>query len=300
MIVRSVLPKSSIPLFDRWQDHSSLPAKLREGAARCGGRGRPPGRRECATSLTDASTAARCGSARTVLAVVVAVVIATCIAIRESDCEPLSKSSTSTSGLDGLIAEASERFGIPAVWIRAIVLKEPDRTARTSSRKGSVGLMQLSPERWTELRHRYAFGTNPADSRDSILAGTAHLREMYDRYGSKDFLAAYIMGPTRYDECMKSGAPLPEETQAVIAELAPLIEPGLKDVVGSTVRAKIISWRNAPLFVAQAERSSSDKALAAGVPKERSAKSPTSADGSALVPRSDGLFARRKMEARPQ
>jgi hypothetical protein len=230
----------------------------------------------------------------------VAVAIATCIAIRESNCEPLSKSSTSTSGLDGFIAEASERFGIPAVWIRAIVLKEPDRTARTSLRKGGVGLMQLSPERWTELRHRYAFGTNPADPRDSILAGTAHLREMYDRYGSKDFLAAYIMGPTRYDERMKSGAPLPEETQAVVADLAPLMGPGLKDVVGSTVRAKAISWRNAPLFVAKTERSSNDEAIAGGAPTERSGKSQASTDQRSFAPRSDGLFARRGMEVRSQ
>ena len=299
--MRSLRPNSAIPLLDRWQDHSSVPTRLRKAAARSGSQGRPPGRCECASSLTAASTAARCRSFWTMLAVVMTVAITTCATIRESRCEPQSETSLSAADhLDGITAEASERFGIPAAWIRAIVRVEISRNAHTPSRKDGVGLSQLSPERWTELRHRYALGTNPSDLRDSILAGTAHLREMYDRYGSKDFLATYIMGPTSYDEHMKSDAPLPEETQAVVADLGRLIELGLKDVVGSTTRAKVISWRKAPLFVAQTERSSSDKALAAGVPTERSAKSQTSADGSALVPRADGLFARRGMEARSQ
>jgi soluble lytic murein transglycosylase-like protein len=235
------------------------------------------------------------------LSVVVTVAIATCAAVREARGEPLSEISPQAADhLDGFIAEASERFGIPTAWIRAIVRVEIGQNVRASPRKGGVGLSQLSPEKWTALRHRYALGDNPLDPRDNILAGTAHLREMYDRYGSKDFLAAYIIGPTRYDEQLKSGAPLPQDAQTVVAELAPLIESGLKDVVGSNAHAKAISWRKAPLFVAQTERSSRDKALAAGVPKERSAKSQTSADGSALVPRADGLFARRGMEARSQ
>ena len=299
--MRFLRPNSAISLFDWWQDYSSVPTRLRKTAARSGGQGRPLGRRECASSLTAASTAALCRSIWLMLSVVATVAIATCMTIRESSCQPLSESSSSAAGhLDGFIAEASERFGIPAAWIRAIVHVELGRTVRTSSRKGGVGLSQLSPEKWTELRHRYALGTNPSDRRDNILAGTAHLREMYDRYGSKDFLAVYIMGPTRYDEHRKSGAPLPEETQAVVADLAPLIELGLKDVVGSTTRAKVISWRKAPLFVAQTGRSSSDKAIAAGVPAERSGKSQASVDGSAFAPRGDGLFARRGMEVRPQ
>ncbi len=292
---------SAISLFDRWQDYSSVSASLRKAAAHSAGQGMPPGRRECASSLTYANMPARCRSAWTMLSIVVTVATATCSTVREARCEPLSETSSSAADhLDRLIAEASERFGIPAAWIRAIVRVEIGRNVRTSSREGGVGLSQLSPKKWAELRHRYALGNNPSDPRDNILAGSAHLREMYDRYGSNNFLAAYIMGPARYDEHMKSGAPLPEETQAVVANLAPLIEPGLKDVEGSADRAKVISWRRAPLFVAQTERSSSGKALAVGVPAERSAKSQASPDGSAFSPRGDGLFARRGMEVRPQ
>ena len=160
--------------------------------------------------------------------------------------------------------------------------------------------MQLESSKWTELRLRYGLGTNPSDPRDNILAAAAHLRELYDRYGPKRFLPAFHMGPTRYDEHLKSSGPLPEGTQAYVAVLAPLIEPGLKDVVGSTARANVVSWRKAPLFVAQTERSASDKSSAQVEHAERSSKSQTSANGSALVPPSDGLFARRGMEARPQ
>ena len=301
LIVRFRRSNSAISPFDQWQDYSSVSASLRQATAHSARQGLPPGRCECASSLAYASTPARCRAAWTMLSIVVTVATATCSTVREARCEPLSATSSSAADhLDRLIAEASERFGLSAAWIRAIVRIEIPRNVRASSRNGGVGLSRLSSEKWTELRHRYALGRNPSDPRDTILAGTAHLREMYDRYGSKDFFAAYVVGPTRYDQHLKTGAPLPEEIQAVVADLAPLIEPGLKDVDGSTDRAKVISWRKAPLFVAQTERNSRGKALAAGVPTERSAKSQASPDGSAFSPRGDGLFARRGMEVRPQ
>ncbi len=57
--------------------------------------------------------------------------------------------------------------------------------------------------------------------RDNILAGTAYLREMFDRYGNvAAMLAAYNAGPGRYDEHRATGRPLPAETRAYIAALA--------------------------------------------------------------------------------
>lgn len=288
--------ESSIPLFDLWPDHSSVPTKLRKVAARSGGQGRPAGRRECASSLTAASTAARCRSARIMLSAVVALAIATSAIVREASCAPLSVTQELSSvgdHLDGFTAEASERFAIPAAWIRAIMRVQCGGDARIAPRRGAIGLVQLMPETWAELRTRYALGDDPLDPRDNVLAGAAHLREMYDRYGSKRFLATYIMGSTRYDEHLKTGAPLRPEKRAYVDALARLIEPGLKDVVGSTARSNVTSWRKAPLFVAQTERGSSDKSLAPTVPAGRSSKFQTSADLSALAPRSDGLFARR-------
>jgi soluble lytic murein transglycosylase-like protein len=60
-----------------------------------------------------------------------------------------------------------------------------------------MGLMQLMPGTWVELSVRYGLGLDPFDPRDNILAGTAYLKEMFDRFGSAGFLAAYHTGPSR-------------------------------------------------------------------------------------------------------
>lgn len=300
MIARFILPESSIPLVDQRQNHSFDPTTLRKAAARSGGQGRPLGWRECASSLTAARTAAPCRSAWTMLSLVVAVAIVACVEVREASCETLSESSSSSTVGDGFIAEASERFAIPAAWIHAIICVEGGGDARLPSRKGAIGLMRIMPETWTELRFRYALGADPSEPRDNILAGAAHLREMYDRYGSKGFLPAYILGPTRYDDHLKTGAPLPAETQAYVAVLAPLIEPGLKDVVRSTARGNVISWRKAPLFIGQPKHGSNDNPSASRVRTERSSPYQSGADQPAFAPHSTGLFVSRGMEARSQ
>lgn len=234
---------------------------------------------------------------------VAASAIATCVFIRETGGEPLSPGHPSSSvddPLNGFIAEASERFGLPAAWIRAIVRLGSDGNARVARRNGAVGLMQLTPETWAELRPRYALGDDPFDPRDSILAGTAHLREMYDRYRLQEFFAAYYMGPTRYDEHLKSGLPLSADVQTFVAVLAALIEPGLKHVVGSPDRANAASWRKAPLFVVRSKRNSSDNPSAASAQTDRSTSSQSTTDRQALAPHPNGLFVRRGMEAQSQ
>ena len=298
--MRFIRLNSAIPLFDRWQDHSSVPTELSEAAAYSADQGRTEGRRVLAPSLTATSMAERCRSAWTMLAVVGALV-ATCVIDRDARSQPLSETSSAVSDhLNSFIAEASERFGIPAAWIRAILRVEGGEDTRVGSRKGAIALMQLPPEMWTELRLRYALGDEPSDPRDSILAGTAHLREMYDRYGSKGFVAAYHVGATRYDEHLRTGSPLPLETQAYVAVLAPLIEHRLNDLAGSTARAKVTSWRKAPLFVAQPKRGSSNNPSASSMPTEHFPPSQPDADQPAFAPHSSGLFVRRGMEGRSQ
>lgn len=44
-----------------------------------------------------------------------------------------------------------------------------------------MGLMQIMPATWAELRERYNLGNDPYDPHDNILAGTAYLRELLDR-----------------------------------------------------------------------------------------------------------------------
>jgi soluble lytic murein transglycosylase-like protein len=117
------------------------------------------------------------------------------------------------------ITEASQRFGVPASWIRAVMQIESGGDARALSPKGAMGLMQIMPETWAELRGRYGLGTNPFNPRDNILAGAAYLREMHHRYGYPGLFAAYNAGPRRVDEHLSEGRPLPAETQAYLAAL---------------------------------------------------------------------------------
>ncbi len=84
-----------------------------------------------------------------------------------------------------------------------------------------MGLMQLMPATWATMRTCYRLGPDPYAPRDNILAGTAYLREMYDRYGSPAFLAPYNAGPGRLDEHLREGRPLPAETQRYLAVIGP-------------------------------------------------------------------------------
>ena len=71
----------------------------------------------------------------------------------------------------------------------------------------------------------HGLGPNPHDPHDNILAGTAYLRAMYDRYGYPGLFAAYNAGTDRYDEHLHDGRPLPAETRAYLAAIA-RIDPG--------------------------------------------------------------------------
>ena len=129
------------------------------------------------------------------------------------------------------IAAASHRFGIPEAWIRAVMRAESGgRTTRgdrpITSRAGAMGLMQIMPETWAELRTRYGLGNDPDDPRDNILGGAAYLRELYERYGYPNLFAAYNAGPARFDAYLFGGQPLPDETLAYLAALGqPAFEP---------------------------------------------------------------------------
>ncbi len=122
----------------------------------------------------------------------------------------------------GFVGEAAIRFAIPPAWIWAVMRAESAFEARAVSPAGAIGLMQVMPKTYAELRLRYGLGADPFDPRDNILAGAAYLREMHDRYGSPGFLAAYNAGPARY-EAYLAGRALPLETRAYVAALAPQI-----------------------------------------------------------------------------
>lgn len=155
------------------------------------------------------------------------------------------------------VAEASQRFGIPAAWIRALMRAESANDVRAVSPKGAQGLMQLMPDTWAYLRARYRLGSDPFDPRDNIIAGTAYMRELYDRYGAPGFLSAYNAGPGRYDEFLSNGRPLPAETRAYVAQLAPLIGSEPSPAMVAVAAADPLAWTRAPLFIDASDRAPS-------------------------------------------
>jgi soluble lytic murein transglycosylase-like protein len=125
----------------------------------------------------------------------------------------------------GHVAEASARFGVPEPWIRRVIRAESGGRTMLGgrlivSRAGAMGLMQLMPGTWREMRARLGLGADPHDPRENILAGTAYLRAMYDRFGYPGLFAAYNAGPGRYSEHLATGRRLPAETVAYVANVA--------------------------------------------------------------------------------
>ena len=124
------------------------------------------------------------------------------------------------------IREASRRFDVPDSWIRAVMRQESGGNLYRNghlitSGAGAMGLMQVMPGTYDELRERYALGPDPFDPHENIMAGTAYLREMYDIYGSPGFLAAYNAGPTRLDDYLSNNRTLPDETRKYVAAISP-------------------------------------------------------------------------------
>ncbi|HEY1411438.1 MAG TPA: lytic transglycosylase domain-containing protein, partial [Rhodopila sp.] len=119
------------------------------------------------------------------------------------------------------IREAAARFRVPGHWVRAVMHQESGGEQQATSPVGAMGLMQVMPATYEGLRVRYQLGDDPYDPHNSILAGTAYIREMYDRFGSPGFLAAYNAGPDRVDSYLAGQGPLPDETVNYLAAITP-------------------------------------------------------------------------------
>jgi soluble lytic murein transglycosylase-like protein len=193
------------------------------------------------------------------------------------------------------VTEAAQRFNIPESWIRSVMRVESFGDARAVSQKGAIGLMQVMPKTYAELRVRHHLGADPCDPHDNILAGAAYLREMLDRYGAPGFLAAYNAGPARYDEHLLKGRPLPGETQDYVAKLAPMIgvQQG-EDQKGAAF--DLFAWLHAALFPTHGDPSAGAALLAVRAQPDRSPAVHRVVDLSALAPSSEGLFVRLASE----
>lgn len=192
------------------------------------------------------------------------------------------------------VAEASRRFGVPERWIRSVMRVESAGNQAAVSRVGAMGLMQVMPATYAGLRRRYGLGADPFDVRDNVLAGTAYLREMFDRYGAPGFLAAYNAGPGRWEAYATGRRGLPAETIDYLARLAPMI--GVEAPITRTDAAgKSFGLpKSASIFVAF-DRVSDDGLEAASVARLRQ----IIAANTTLVPPSEELFVHRRSASEP-
>lgn len=158
----------------------------------------------------------------------------------------------------GYVAEASQRFGLPESWIYAVMRTESAGRIDAVSPAGATGLMQLMPGTWARQRARFGLGSDPFDPRDNIMAGTSYLREMYDNYGTTGMLAAYNAGPGRYEDWRDKRRPLPAETRAYVAKIAPELQSASTATVVasiSPVQPVRLSWTRSQLFAGRSDSS---------------------------------------------
>lgn len=162
------------------------------------------------------------------------------------------------------VAEASLRFGIPEAWIVRVIRTESGGMTMLDGRpirspKGAMGLMQLMPPTWAEMRDRLGLGNDPDDPRDNILAGTLYLRLMYDRFGYPGLFGAYNAGPARYAAWLAGGQRLPGETIAYMGKVgaAPVLRSEQAQTVEPpalfAVRGEAAAGRSSVLFAIRKE-----------------------------------------------
>lgn len=148
-----------------------------------------------------------------------------------------------------LVAAAATRCGVPVGWIERVMRAESGGQTMLGgrpivSRAGAMGLMQLMPATWAEMRDSLGLGNDPHDPADNIVAGACYLRLMYDRFGYPGLFGAYNAGPGRYAAWLAGRSPLPGETRAYLAVVAG--DTSTRPNGGSTASAPVPP----PIFVA--------------------------------------------------
>ncbi|HEV7228047.1 lytic transglycosylase domain-containing protein [Brevundimonas sp.] len=196
--------------------------------------------------------------------------------------------SAAVDPVSSAVAEASRRFGVPEHWIRAVMRVESAGRADAVSSAGAMGLMQVMPGTYAELRVRYGLGPDSFAIRDNVLAGTAYLREMFDRYGTTGMLAAYNAGPGRWEEYRAGVRPLPAETVGYLARLGPVLDIAAVPLPPARVTVSAPSPFEAPIFVALHGTSA-----AVPAPSDERRLRTIVAANTTVVPATGGLFVRR-------
>jgi soluble lytic murein transglycosylase-like protein len=137
-----------------------------------------------------------------------------------------------TKRWDPFVVEASNRFGVPKTWIRAVMqLESGGRTTLggnepITSSAGAMGLMQVMPSTYQDMRQQHGLGSDPYDPHDNILAGAAYLRWLREKYPYPTLFAAYNDGPGNLEERLIRGGLLPAETRAYVSGITLSLQTG--------------------------------------------------------------------------
>jgi len=130
---------------------------------------------------------------------------------------------------DALVAQASQRFAVPEKWIRIVMQVESGGRTMAGekqpivSRAGAMGLMQLMPSTYRDMRTEFGLGADPFAPRDNIFAGAAYLHWLYEKYGYPKMFAAYNAGPKTVEAESAGERNLPDETQAYVSGIAKIL-----------------------------------------------------------------------------
>ncbi|AVQ04453.1 lytic transglycosylase domain-containing protein [Caulobacter segnis] len=163
------------------------------------------------------------------------------------------------------LADASLRSGLPQALIRAVAEAESGGAVHAISPKGAMGLMQIMPATWRDLRADLGLGDDPFDPRDNLLAGAVYLRRMLDRFGAEGFLGAYNAGPSRYQAYLDGKQKLPAETIAYVARVRARLPKSAsrKQTLGGRISP---DWRGSDLFVSSGGEAQESEFSAAKAP----------------------------------
>ena len=131
---------------------------------------------------------------------------------------------------DPLIADAAQRTGVPADWIRAVMhVESGGRTMLAqdepiTSPAGAVGIMQVMPKTYEQMRAQYKLGADPYNPRDNVYAGAAYLRWLHKKYGYPNMFAAYNGGPGTLEAYIRGERELPKETQNYVVHVTSIVD----------------------------------------------------------------------------
>ena len=127
------------------------------------------------------------------------------------------------------VAAAAREYHLSADWIRAVMRMESGgrtmlaENAPITSQAGAIGLMQVMPDTYNDMRAAYGLGADPYDPHDNIFAGAAYLRALYRKYGYPAMFAAYNDGPGNLEDHLAGKRDLPGETRNYLDGIASML-----------------------------------------------------------------------------